>query len=214
MDSANAYGASMLTQTDKLGGWWTERLGRMYGENYWLGKTADRGGLQEVFTGKSGIKIWYDPDAFPRAWTVHQTIVAPDLEKAYDTMNTGKFDLKTTALVQSKPALDTCDGQDKVTSIVEKVSSSSVKVTMACKGLLVISDNYFPGWHAELDGSSVEILKVNTAIRGVIVPSGTHTVTMSYRPFSVYFGFFCTLCGVGVAIVLQRRKEEDGPDLL
>jgi hypothetical protein len=67
IDSSNAYGASMLTQTHLLGGWWSARLGQMYGEYYWLSRTADRPGLQDVFTGRTGIKVWYDPGAFPRA---------------------------------------------------------------------------------------------------------------------------------------------------
>ena len=126
IDSSNAYGASMLTQTDLLGGWWTERIGRMYGENYWLGRTPDRPGLQEVFTGRSGLKIWYDPGAFPRAWTVHQIVVAPNEWNAYDMMNTGDFDLRTTALtIQSKPApRHLRRAPDNVTAIDDKTTTS------------------------------------------------------------------------------------------
>jgi hypothetical protein len=215
IDSANAYGASMLTQTNLLGGWWTERIGRMYGLNYYLGKTPDRTGLQDVFTGKSGIKIWYDAGAFPRAWTVHKTILAPNEPNGYNMMNTGTFDLRTTALVlKTPPQLGTCDGADRVTAVEERQTSQLVKVEMACKGMLMISDNYYPGWYAELDGNSVEILRTNMAIRGVVVPAGKHTVTMNYRPFSTYFGMFATLLGLAGAIVLQRRPEKDGPDLM
>jgi hypothetical protein len=37
---------------------------------------------------------------------------------------------------------------------------------------------------------------------------------MRYRPFSVYFGLFCTLLGLAAAITLQRRREKDGADLI
>lgn len=214
-DSAYAYGASMLTATNELGGWWSERIGRMYGLNYTLSRKQPREGLQDVFTGKTGIKIWYDPGAFPRAWTVHQIIVAPNDWNGANMINTWTFDLRTIALtVQSRPALDTCPAGDRVTSIIDKPESLQVSVEMACKGLLVVSDNWFPGWHAAVDGQSAEIWKVNTAIRGVVVPAGRHTVTMNYHPFSVYFGFLCTLFGLAGAIVLQRRRESDGPDIL
>jgi hypothetical protein len=39
-------------------------------------------------------------------------------------------------------------------------------------------------------------------------------VAMRYRPLSVYFGFVCTLLGLGAAVVLHRRKEAEGADLL
>jgi uncharacterized membrane protein YfhO len=131
-------------------------------------------------------------------------------------MNTGQFDLRTTALtVQSKPALATCNAPDNVAAIDEKSTTSLlVKVDMRCKGLLVISDNFFSGWNARLDGNPAEILKVNTAIRDVIVPAGHHTVTMNHRPVSVYLGFALALIGLAGAIVLQRRPEPDGADLL
>lgn len=215
IDSAYAYGASMLTATNKLGGWWNERIGRMYGLNYTLSRKPPRPGLQDVFTGKSGIKIWYDPGAFPRAWTVHRTVTAPDETSGAEMVNNGNFDLRTTALtVGSKPDLTACPGADNVTNIDDRTESLQVKVEMACSGLVVVSDNWYPGWHAEVDGKSADILKVNTVIRGVIVPAGRHVVTMRYRPFLVYFGFLCTLIGLAGAVVLQRRREPDGSDLL
>ncbi len=215
VDSANAYGASILSETVDLGGWWTERVGRMYGLNYAVGRTLPRAGFHDVYTGKTGIKIWYDPDAFPRAWTVHQIMVASNERSGIDLVNSGKFDLRTTALtLGSRPVLDTCGNADRVTNINDQTEAVQVKVTMACKGLLVVSDNFFPGWRAAVDGKAADIIRVNTALRGVIVPAGTHTVTMNYRPVSVYFGFLCTLAGLAGAFVLQRRRELDGPDLL
>lgn len=215
LDSGNSYGASMLSETVDLGGWWQPRIGRMYGLNYALSRTPPVEGFEEVFTGRTGIKIWHDPGAFPRAWTVHQIVVARNDRSGIDMMNNGTFDLRTTALtVRSKPALETCGDADKVTRINDQTESLRVDVEMACKGLLVVSDNFYPGWRAAVDGKSVEIWKVNTAIRGVIVPPGRHVVTMNYRPFSVYFGFLCTLAGVALAVVLQRRRESDGVDLL
>ena len=155
IDSSNFYGASILSETVDLGGWWTERVGRMYGLNYALGRTRPRSGFQDVYTGKTGIKIWHDPGAFPRAWTVHQIVVAPNERRGIDLVNNGTFDLRATALtVGSKPALDTCADGDRVTNINDQTESLQVKVTMACKGLLVVSDNFFrvgaPQWMERL----------------------------------------------------------------
>lgn len=215
MDAAHSFTASMLTQTSVLGGWWVDRIGRMYGLNYVVSRTPTRDGLQEMFTGKTGIKIWYNPAAFPRAWTVHQIVVAPNEWNGADMVNTWPFDLRTTALtVRTKPQIDTCAGADQVTRIDEKPSSVRVDVQMACKGLLVVGDNWYPGWHASIDGNSTGIWEVNTVIRGVVVGPGKHTVTMTYRPFSVYFGLFCTLVGFAAAIVLQRKREDDGAGVI
>jgi len=153
MDTANAYGASILTESVALGSGWDERVGRMYGLNYSLSRTPIRAGLQDVFTGRSGIKIWYDPDAFPRAWTVHQTVVAPDERNGAEMVRNRPFDLRTTALtIGSTPQLDSCDGADHVAAVDDKTSSLQVQVEMSCRGLLVISDSWYPGWRPRLTG--------------------------------------------------------------
>jgi hypothetical protein len=215
LDAAQASTASMLTQTSQLGGWWKDRVGRMYGLNYVISRTPTRPGLQEEITGKTGIKVWSNPEAFPRAWTVHNIVVAPNEWNGADMVNNWTFDLRTTALtVRTKPSLDTCGGADQVVSIVEKPSSVLVDVEMACKGMVVVSDNWYPGWRAEVDGKAAEIWKVNTAIRGVVVGRGKHSVTMVYRPFSVYFGLVLTVIGLGTAVMLQRRREGHALDVL
>jgi len=215
MDVDHTYGASMLIATSELGGWWGDRIGRMYGLNYVASRTPTRGGLQEMITGKTGIKLWRNPEALPRAWTVHQIVVAPNESTGADMMNNLPFDLRTTALtVRSQPMLDTCGGADRVGWIDEKPSSVRVDVEMACKGLLIVSDNWYPGWRAEVDGQAAEIWKVNTVIRGVVVNAGKHTVSMRYRPLSVYFGFALTLRGLAAAVVLHKRRETDGADTL
>ena len=53
---------------------------------------------------------------------------------------------------------------------------------MACKGLVVVSDNWYPGWTAEVDGRPAKIWKVNTVIRGVVVEPGKHQVVDAIPP--------------------------------
>jgi len=213
--AAHAMTASMLTATSELGGWWDDRLVRMYGMNYAVSRTSTRAGQQELFTGKSGIKIWRNPDTFPRAWIVHQTFVLPTDGDAADHVRDARIDLRKMAvLVKTRPALDLCGDDDRVTGFSDTPSQVWAEVNMACRGMLIVSDNWYPGWHAEVDGKPAEIWKVNTVIRGVVMEGGKHTVVMRYRPFSVYFGFVCTLLGLAAAFALHRRREPDGVDLL
>ena len=213
--AAHAMTASMLTETSELGGWWDDRLVRMYGMNYAVSRAPTRGSQQERFTGKSGIKIWHMADTFPRAWTVHQTVVAPNDSAGRDMVRSPDLDLRKTAVMaKTQPSLAQCGGEDRVTGFYENPSQVWVNVEMACQGLLIVSDNWYPGWRAEVDGRAAEIWKVNTVIRGVVVNAGKHTVAMRYRPLSVYFGFAFTLVGLTAAIVLHRRRETDGADTL
>lgn len=47
--------------------------------------------------------------------------------------------------------------------------------------LLRIAVPYFPGWSAEIDGRPAEVLRVDWALSGVIVPAGNHNLTFRYR---------------------------------
>ena len=42
-------------------------------------------------------------------------------------------------------------------------------------------------------------------MRGVLVPKGTHDITMRYRPMSVYLGAAMTALGVLAAVFLHLR---------
>jgi uncharacterized membrane protein YfhO len=53
-----------------------------------------------------------------------------------------------------------------------------------------------------VDHLPAKIYEVNGAMRGVAVPRGSHTVTMRYRPLSVYLGAALTLLGVIVALAM------------
>jgi hypothetical protein len=56
------------------------------------------------------------------------------------------------------------------------------------RGLLVLSELYYPGWQARVNGASVAINEVDGGLRGVEVPSGDSTVTFDYSPVSVWAG--------------------------
>jgi len=213
IDAGHAFTASMLVSTHELG-WWQDRLVQMYGINYEVSRAPMRPGLVALFTGQTGVKIWGNPNVFPRAWTVHQIAGAPNVSKAEELVRDSPIDLRTTAvMVGAQPALDRCGAPDRVDGIRDVPSTVSVRLDMACKGMVVVSDNWYPGWAAEVDGRAAQIWKVNTVIRGVVVDRGRHELVMKYRPFSVYFGLFCTLLGFGAAVALQRRREPDAADL-
>ncbi len=62
--------------------------------------------------------------------------------------------------------------------------------------LLVLSDTYFPGWKAYLDGSPVRIFRANYNFRAVSIPPGKHEVKFVYHPMSVKLGVLVTSLGI------------------
>jgi hypothetical protein len=61
---------------------------------------------------------------------------------------------------------------------------------------LVLSDTYFPGWKAYLDGNPVKIFRANYNFRAVSIPPGKHEVKFVYHPMSVKLGVLITSLGI------------------
>jgi uncharacterized membrane protein YfhO len=72
-------------------------------------------------------------------------------------------------------------------------------------GFLYVSDTYYPGWRAYVDGRETKIYRANLAFRAIEVPRGRHTVVFRYVPVSFYIGLVLTLLGIALCIWLWRR---------
>ena len=54
---------------------------------------------------------------------------------------------------------------------------------------LVLSEVYYPGgWIAYVDNIKTEILEVNTVLRGISVPKGSHKIRFTFDPLDIRLG--------------------------
>jgi hypothetical protein len=75
------------------------------------------------------------------------------------------------------------------------------RVLTPAKGLLVFSEIYYPeGWSITVDGEPAEMLRVNYALRAVVVPEGAHEVEMVFDVPAV--GTARTVASAGSVLIL------------
>ena len=60
--------------------------------------------------------------------------------------------------------------------------------------------NFFPGWHARVDGKEVDILLANSLFRAVPLPPGDHIVDFWYAPDAIALGIQVTAVAALVAL--------------
>jgi hypothetical protein len=75
-----------------------------------------------------------------------------------------------------------------------------VETESAQPALLVLSDAFYPGWQATVDGAPAAIVPTNVLYRGVYVPAGAHTVIFTYEPTGWRSGL--ALAGGGLLLAL------------
>jgi hypothetical protein len=68
-------------------------------------------------------------------------------------------------------------------------------------GFLVVTQALYPGWQARVDGSPARILGADTLFQAVHLPSGQHTVELTYEPRSLVVGEAISVASVAVLLV-------------
>jgi len=74
-------------------------------------------------------------------------------------------------------------------------------------GWLVMSDVWYPGWRASVDGDSTPLLRANYLFRAAFVPAGSHQLVLAYHPASFYLGASISLFSIVVLFFLLMRRK-------
>jgi hypothetical protein len=173
----------------------------LYGVKAWIGSSPLYEGQQQVAAFQSGAKAWEIEGAFPRVWIAHQTESFDTVAAFRARFDEGAFATTQVApFVGAAPQVPACSEQeaaaDEASITGYRMNTVLIRARSACGGLLVLSDNDFPGWEAYVDGQRVEILRPFHALRGVVISPGEHTVMMKYAPSSVRNGALLSLLGL------------------
>ena len=142
------------------------------------------------------------PEPAPRAWLVHR-VRAVDDSAALRLLADPEFDPIDEALVEQPVVVEDTDAESAARIVSYLPERIVIDVDTPADGLLVVSELYFPGWRAALDGVETPILRTNVALRGVLVPVGRHRVEMTFEPASVVagLGIFAATWIAGLAAI-------------
>jgi hypothetical protein len=130
---------------------------------------------------------------------------------ALKAMRDGTVDLQRVAVLDS--AIEAASRPDAATGArgtasILQYSDDQVTIETDAPGrrFLVLTDAYYPGWRATLDGADVPLLRADYAFRAVAVPPGRHRVEFRYRPASVRYGAILSVAGliIGGVLLLPR----------
>lgn len=140
--------------------------------------------------------LYENQQVLPRAWLVPETIpLQPeDILKAIHTSqlpNGQVYEPRAMALVEDNSAVFTSTGlqpADGAKVLKIEGTQAEIQTNASASAFLVLSDVFYPGWKASIDGKPTRIFQTNYIQRGVKVPAGEHIVRFEFQPMSFKLG--------------------------
>jgi hypothetical protein len=170
----------------------------------------------------AGVTIVENTAVLPRAWFARSVQLAPTLEKAMRIVtDDGGFDPKAIAVVVAEsPAEIPSAGpfsEGQVLAIRRDPDKMWIDFNVADgPGFLVVSEAWYPGWWARVNGELTPIRRTDVVLRGIEVPRGRGTVYLRYMPHGfkrwalASFGFALVWCGWCAVEWRRRRARRSG----
>jgi uncharacterized membrane protein YfhO len=84
------------------------------------------------------------------------------------------------------------------------VNDVKLRATTPSASVLILSQTYYPGWKAEVDGKRAEVFPVDIALTGIQVPAGLHEIRFDFLPLSFEIGAALTLASALTLLALLR----------
>lgn len=154
------------------------------------------------------VSIFENNRVLPRAWLVTRERVATD-EQQLQIIRSGKISVETKWDPMAEALVERATG---VASPAEKARPATAQIVRhepnrveiatdaETPALLVLAENYYPGWRAIVDGRRRAILRADYNLRAVAVPAGRHNVVFSYQPRSALLGLIVSAVSLGLLL--------------
>jgi len=163
---------------------------------------SDGGRFRLVHSGD--VKIYENLDVLPRAFFVELALAAVDEEAALAATRAQQFDPGTTVVVETSEQTlqsdEAATGTPGAGASVEVTSYEPERVEIVVEserpGYVVLTDGWYPGWEAAVDGRPAAVMKADILFRAVEIEAGQHEVVFTYASPSLQLGGWISLAGI------------------
>jgi len=165
------------------------------------------------------VKVYEALDTLPRAYVVHQARLVADDKAALAAMADPAFNPADMAILAAGAELTmppAGDERSQLTVTSYAPHEIVLQAALQAPGYVVLSESWYPGWQATVDGAPARIERANLNFRAVYVPTGEHTVRLAYRPTSYRAGLgisvvtllAVTVGAIGIRIFSKTRRPD------
>ncbi|MEP6992297.1 MAG: YfhO family protein, partial [bacterium] len=170
----------------------------------------------------STVYLYRLPGDNPYAWVATGMAQAPDsmvlpavVDPRFDPRRIAVFS-DTSALQMAK--LTTAPPASALTTTTSAFGPGHATIALSepapAGATLVVSENYYPGWGATVDGIARPVYRADYNLIGVPLPAGARTVELTFRDAAIGTGKAITIVAVLLAllalaggVVMDRRQQ-------
>ncbi len=160
-------------------------------------------------------QVYENLGAFPRAFIAYDYLIEKEPQKIINKLYSKDINLRETLVLEEgvdfDRKADSLIGAAKIISYTP--NTVSIETGSDSPGLLLLSDNYYPGWKALVNGKETKIYRADYTFRAVEIPEGKSLVEFVYLPLSFRWGKGLSFLSLPVilflGIMLPRLKKND-----
>ncbi len=153
-----------------------------------------------VFEDKS-VAVLESRSVLPRAVMFYDWSPSDSEGAALATLFGKSFPVTKKIIIEGYDRLPSGNGTSSIVYTNYSDQESRMNVTSSKDGLLFVSDTFYPGWKAFVDGTEVAIYRADSALMAVSVPEGKHEVRLKYKPESFDVGIKIAALSAGFLII-------------
>ena len=181
------------------------------------GETATALPLYRKVFETTNAQVFENRNCLPRAYSIRNIEAVNNLDELKRQFYILGFDPANTALVQAaniEQIGSTRFSQGSVSIHEYAPDKITIDADFPDQGFIVLSDQFFPGWKAFIDGKETRIYRVNGCIRGIVSPVGRHEVIFKYVPVRIYVAAIVSLatlslCILSLLLMRFRHRSND-----
>ncbi|MDY6863949.1 MAG: YfhO family protein [Thermodesulfobacteriota bacterium] len=171
---------------------------------------------------RTTIKIYRNLDCQPRAFLVDGYRILSKEDEFKDVLSSREFKPKETVLLEEEAEdinklrddFNCKDIGEEVKILEYRNNSILLRVSLPEAKFLFLSELYYPGWKAYVDGKEKKIYRANYAFRAVFLNPGIHQIEFIYRPWTFRLGMTTSaasiigLIGLGCMMKIQKYRNK------
>ncbi|MEK7581080.1 MAG: YfhO family protein [Patescibacteria group bacterium] len=207
------------------------RLLNILGIKYILGNKSakeefEKYNFKTVFAdqGDSALAVYENPQVLPRAYMVSSYENFAINKKGEDTldglkpifirMRAENFDYKDSVILENQtPNFNPTKGEAVVQIVNYGPTNIEIRTKSQNPKILILTDNYYPGWRVSIDGKETQLLVANHTFKAVSVSKGDHEIKFYFKnnvyKFGAYISAISLLFTFLLLLFTGTRKNSD-----